>query len=56
VDELFLTVAPELAGGGTAPTISSGAELAEPAALQLRSLLERSGSLFFRFVVSPESE
>jgi riboflavin-specific deaminase-like protein len=56
VDELFLTVAPKLAGGGTAPTISSGAELAEPAALRLRSLLERSGSLFFQFVVSPESE
>jgi riboflavin-specific deaminase-like protein len=55
VDELFLTLAPKLAGGGTAPTISSGAELAEPAALQLRSLLERSGSLFFRFVVSAEA-
>ena len=56
VDELFLTLAPKLAGGGTAPTISSGAELAEPAALRLRSLLERSGSMFFRFAVSPESE
>jgi riboflavin biosynthesis pyrimidine reductase len=52
VDELFLTLAPKLAGGGSAPTISSGAELAEPAPLALRSLLERSGSLFFRFVVS----
>jgi riboflavin-specific deaminase-like protein len=52
VDELFLTLAPKLAGGGSAPTISSGAELAEPAALALRSLLERSGFLFFRFVVS----
>jgi len=56
VDELFLTVAPKLAGGGTAPTISSGAELAEPAALQIRSVLERSGSLFFRFVVSAPAE
>ena len=56
VDELFLTLAPKLAGGGTAPTISSGAELAEPASLTLRSLLERSGSLFFRFVVSAQSE
>lgn len=56
VDELFLTLAPKLAGGGTAPTISSGAELAEPARLTLRSLLERSGSLFFRFVVSAQSE
>jgi riboflavin-specific deaminase-like protein len=52
VDELFLTIAPKLAGGGTAPTISSGAELAEVATLQLRTALERSGSLFLRFVVS----
>jgi 5-amino-6-(5-phosphoribosylamino)uracil reductase len=56
IDELFLTLAPKLTGGGTAPTISSGAELVEPASLQLRSLLERSGSVFFRFVVSPEAE
>lgn len=55
VDELFLTVAPKLAGGGTEPTISSGAELAEPAALRIRSILERSGSLFFRFVVSAQA-
>ena len=56
IDELFLTLAPKLAGGGTAPTISSGAELAEPAALRLRWLLERSGSLFLRFVVSAGAE
>jgi 5-amino-6-(5-phosphoribosylamino)uracil reductase len=56
VDELFLTLAPRLAGGGTAPTIASGAELAEPAALQIRSILERSGSLFLRFVVSAQAE
>ena len=56
VDELFLTLAPKLAGGGTAPTISSGAELAEPAVMQIRSVLERSGSLFLRFVVSGEAE
>jgi riboflavin biosynthesis pyrimidine reductase len=52
VDELFLTLAPKLAGGGTGPTISSGAELVEPAALRLRWVLERSGATFFRFVVS----
>jgi 5-amino-6-(5-phosphoribosylamino)uracil reductase len=52
VDELFLTLAPKLAGGGTAPTISAGAELAEPATLHLRSALERDGSLFLRFTVS----
>jgi riboflavin-specific deaminase-like protein len=56
VDELFLTLAPKLAGGGTAPTISSGAELAEPARLRIRSVLERSGALFLRFVVSGEAE
>jgi 5-amino-6-(5-phosphoribosylamino)uracil reductase len=56
VDELFLTLAPRLAGGGNAPTISSGAELAEPAALRLRSVLERSGTLFLRFVVSAQGE
>jgi riboflavin-specific deaminase-like protein len=56
VDELFLTLAPKLTGGGTAPTITSGAELAEPAGLRIRSILECSGSIFFRFVVSPESE
>lgn len=55
LDELFLTLAPKLAGGGTAPTISSGAELAEPAALRLRSVLERSETLFLRFVVSGAS-
>ena len=31
VDELFLTLAPKLAGGGSGPTITSGPELAEPA-------------------------
>jgi riboflavin-specific deaminase-like protein len=56
VDELFLTLAPKLAGGGTAPTIAGGAELAEPAALHLRSILDRRGSLFLRFVVSSAGE
>jgi riboflavin-specific deaminase-like protein len=52
VDELFLTIGPTLVGGGNAPTIASGAELAEPAALKLRWLLEHDGSLFTRFAVS----
>jgi riboflavin-specific deaminase-like protein len=55
VDELFLTLAPKLAGGGNAPTIASGSELAEPAALRLRSLLEHAGSLYFRFQVSDQA-
>jgi riboflavin-specific deaminase-like protein len=49
VDELFLTLAPKLAGGGRGPTISSGAELAEPAALRLQWLLEREESLYLRY-------
>jgi len=51
VDELFLTVAPKLVGGATAPTIATGTELARPATLRLNSLFEREGSLFFRFEV-----
>lgn len=49
VDELFLTVAPKLAGGGTAPGMTAGAELAEPAQLDLAWVLERAGSLFLRY-------
>lgn len=56
VDELFLTLAPKLAGGGSAPTVTSGAELAQPTPLQVRWALERAGSLFFRFVVSAGAE
>jgi 5-amino-6-(5-phosphoribosylamino)uracil reductase len=49
VDELFLTVAPKLAGGGQGPTIATGPELAEPAAANLSWALERNGSLFLRY-------
>jgi 5-amino-6-(5-phosphoribosylamino)uracil reductase len=49
VDELFLTVAPKLAGGGTGPTITTGHELAEPAGLSLVWVLERAGSLYLRW-------
>jgi 5-amino-6-(5-phosphoribosylamino)uracil reductase len=52
VDELFLTVAPKLAGGGSGPTIVSGPELADPQALELRWVLERHGSLFLRYALS----
>jgi riboflavin-specific deaminase-like protein len=51
VDELFLTLAPKLAGGGTEPTITSGPELAEPRDMEIRWLLERNGSLFLRYAV-----
>jgi riboflavin biosynthesis pyrimidine reductase len=49
VDELFLTVAPKLAGGGRGPTIAGGPELADPHPAALESLLERNGSLYHRY-------
>ena len=52
VDELFLTVAPKLTGGGRGPTISSGPELADPRELQLTWLLERNGALYLRYAVT----
>ena len=47
VDELFLTIAPKLAGGD-APRILAG-ELPAPAALELAWLLEQDGELFARY-------
>jgi riboflavin biosynthesis pyrimidine reductase len=47
VDDLFLTVAPKLAGGG-APRIVEG-ELPEVAMLELAWLLEEDGELFARY-------
>jgi riboflavin-specific deaminase-like protein len=52
VDELFLTLAPKLTGGGQGPAITSGPELAEPAALTLAWALERAGSLYLRYVIN----
>jgi 5-amino-6-(5-phosphoribosylamino)uracil reductase len=49
VDELFLTLAPKLVGGGSGPTISSGPELSELAKLALIWALERNGSLYLRY-------
>ncbi|MDQ6776368.1 MAG: dihydrofolate reductase family protein [Actinomycetota bacterium] len=49
VDELFLTLAPKLAGGGTGPPITVGSELLNPAELALEWVLERAGSLFLRY-------
>jgi 5-amino-6-(5-phosphoribosylamino)uracil reductase len=51
VDELFLTLAPKLSGGGRGPTITSGPELADPLAARLLTLLERNGSLFLRYAL-----
>jgi len=53
VDELFLTLAPKLAGGGTAPTLAtSGAALPDPAELELVWALERAGSLYLRYALA----
>lgn len=52
VDELFLTLAPKLAGGGTEPTITAGPELADPRTLSLSWLLERGGLLYLRYAVT----
>jgi 5-amino-6-(5-phosphoribosylamino)uracil reductase len=51
VDELFLTLAPVLVGGGRGPAITSGPELADPYALRLVWALERHGLLFLRYSV-----
>jgi riboflavin-specific deaminase-like protein len=51
VDEMFLTLAPKLVGGGTSPTPTSGRELPELAQLTLVWALERAGSLYFRYRV-----
>jgi riboflavin-specific deaminase-like protein len=48
-DELFLTIAPKLAGGGRGPTITTGPELAQARTLKVLWLLERNGSLYVRY-------
>jgi riboflavin-specific deaminase-like protein len=50
LDELFLTLAPKLAGGEPL-TIVAGAPLPEPAELDLLWLLEREGELYARYAV-----
>jgi riboflavin-specific deaminase-like protein len=52
VDELFLTLAPKLAGGGQGPAITTGPELPEPQLLQLHWLLERDDSLYLRYGIA----
>jgi riboflavin-specific deaminase-like protein len=51
VDELFLTLSPQLAGGAAALTIVAGRELVEPAELALVWLAEGAGDLFTRWTV-----
>lgn len=49
VDELFLTLAPKLTGGGTSPAITNGPELPELASVALIWALEQEESLFLRY-------
>lgn len=49
VDELFLSIAPKLAGGEEHLRILAGAELQPPHQLKLMSLHERESSLFLRY-------
>lgn len=51
VDELFLTIAPKLAGSGAAPNILEGG-LDEVQGLELAWLLEQDGELFARYRVA----
>ena len=51
VDDLFLTLAPKLTGGGRGPTITSGSQLADPAQARIAWLLERGDSLYLRYAL-----
>ena len=51
VDELFVSLAPKVTGGGTAPAISAGPELAELCALSIVWALELDGTLYLRYAV-----
>jgi riboflavin biosynthesis pyrimidine reductase len=49
LDELFLTLAPQLTGGGTGPTLTTGPELPGLSSMELAGVLERAGSLYLRY-------
>jgi riboflavin-specific deaminase-like protein len=51
VDELFLTLAPKLIGGGTAPGITRGEPLSELRKLSLLWALEHDSSLYLRYAL-----
>jgi riboflavin-specific deaminase-like protein len=50
LDELFLSIAPKLAGGRDVPTVVDGTGLPEPADLELVWAWESAGYLFLRYV------
>jgi riboflavin biosynthesis pyrimidine reductase len=49
LDELFLTLTPQLTGGGSGPALTTGPELPELRDMELVGVLERAGSLFLRY-------
>ena len=51
LDELFLSIAPKVAGGRETPTVVDGTGLPEPAELELVWGLESEGYLFLRYVI-----
>lgn len=51
VDELFLSLSPQLVGGAHALTIVAGRELPDPCEAELISLLESDGELFSRWKI-----
>jgi riboflavin biosynthesis pyrimidine reductase len=51
LDELFLTLAPQLTGGGVGPALTTGPELTELQPMELEGVLERAGSLFLRYAL-----
>jgi riboflavin-specific deaminase-like protein len=52
VDELFLSVAPKLAGGTEALRIVHGTELSPPVEMELLSLVESEAHLFLRYGIA----
>ena len=52
VDELFLSLAPKLTGGGTDPAITAGPELAELRTMSLIWVLEHESALYLRYAVN----
>jgi riboflavin biosynthesis pyrimidine reductase len=52
IDDVFLTVAPKLAGGEDPLTIVKGPRFESMLRLELRSLVEREGELFLRYAVA----
>jgi riboflavin-specific deaminase-like protein len=51
VDELFLSLAPKLTGGGTAPAITAGPELARLCTMSLVWVFELDGALYLRYAL-----